>query len=88
MKSLAEQIEELQWGGPAWLTNGRVAWGLGGRIGEMYRLRLYRPPEGWRVRIGKLPKCWKRGKCREMRREARRTRRKHLTRVIRTPHRA
>ena len=70
MKSLAEQFAKIERGPilPVWLTNGRVAWAIGGPIGEMYRLRLYRSPEGWRVRIGKLPKVWKRGDCREMRR--------------------
>jgi len=31
------------------LTNGQVAWPLGGRIGRWYFESVYLPPEGWTV---------------------------------------
>lgn len=31
------------------LTNGRVAWPLGGYIGDRYYDRVYLPPDGWQI---------------------------------------
>jgi len=55
--------------GGVYLTNGRVAWLLGGEIGERYAAGVYRPPgNGWKIWQGILSqRSWKEGRCGEMR---------------------
>lgn len=46
------------------LTNGRVAWPLGGYIGDRYYHSIYLPPDGWQVKeYGLHPLEWEREVC-------------------------
>ena len=52
---------------PTYLTNGRVAWGIGDtRIASLYRQGYYVPPARWAVHTGYIGPV-ERGVCGELR---------------------
>ena len=51
----------------AYITNGNVAWPVGGKIGRFLRDKFYIPPEGWLVVICLKSQPWVHGDFGEMR---------------------